>query len=181
MKNQLRRKKLRKFESIDTKKLLIGVAAILFVSIGFSLIATTLSIRGNTVAKKKNWDAVEVEYTTTYNSTVTNSKEAFEDLYDRITGTYTYTKTAPANGKNDGSTGTWTATYICKNGTATMTSCRYSGTHGDAVCDGGSGGREPTIMCTYSESSRTLGINCNSSLPQNTVYGGGLPSSESCS
>ena len=86
MKNQLRRKKLRKFESIDTKKLLISISAILFVSIGFSLIATTLSIRGDTVAKKKNWDAVEVEYTTPYNSTVTNSKEAIEDLHDRLGG-----------------------------------------------------------------------------------------------
>lgn len=86
MKNQLRRKKLRKLESIDSKKLIIGIVSILFVSIGFSLIATTLSIRGNTVAKKKNWDAVEVEYSTTYNSSVSNAKEAIEDLHDRLGG-----------------------------------------------------------------------------------------------
>jgi len=86
MKDQLRRKKLRKFESINAKSVFIAIVAVFFVSIGFSLIATTLNINGDTTAKKKDWDAVEVEYTTPYNSSVTNAKEAVDDLHNRLGG-----------------------------------------------------------------------------------------------
>ena len=99
-----------------------------------------------------------------------------------VSSTYTYTKT--------GSNG-FTGTYTCNRntGTATITGCSYSGTYGAAVCDGGSLGGSPTYMCTkYSypngvnlDYAGYLDNSCNSSLSNTLVWGGSIPSSESCS
>jgi len=105
---------------------------------------------------------------------------------------YTYEKTANASYTNGSAVtkGNWIGTYTCQNGTATLTSCKFSGTVGgtsyNTVCDGGSLGASATYMCTFSSSNvSNLYYNCSTSLPYvgNNSYvglGGGMPSSESC-
>ena len=86
----------------------------------------------------------------------------------------TYTKTS----------GYWSASYSCSNGTGTIQTCSYSTT----TCNGGRAGRTSTFMCTYTGSAN-LCQNCNSaiglscSVGENSGYrnGGSMPSSESCS
>lgn len=96
--------------------------------------------------------------------------------------TYTYTKTG-LNG--------FTGTYTCTNGKATITSCSYSGTYGSAVCDGGYNNVSATYMCVHDNSKfendygSILYYYCNNGITQTilsgTIYGGGLPETESCS
>lgn len=84
MKGKLRTKKLRKLNILNNKKLVLILACILFITVGFSVLTTTLSITENITVKKKNWDATEVSYTTSKNSSVSNSKQAIDDLYTRL-------------------------------------------------------------------------------------------------
>ncbi len=106
---------------------------------------------------------------------------------------YTYTKTANASYTNGSAVtkGNWVGTYTCQNGTATLTSCIFSGTVGGTSynkgCDGGGSRYSATFMCTLSSSDfRNLYYTCSASLPYgngNDNYfglGGGMPSSESC-
>lgn len=84
MKGKLRTKKLRKFNILNNKKSVLILVCILFITVGFSVLTTTLSITENITVKKKNWDATEVSYTTSKNSSVSNSKQAIDDLYTRL-------------------------------------------------------------------------------------------------
>lgn len=62
----------------------ILVLFIFGLSLGYAALSTTLSISGKATIQKKTWDATEVSYTTTKNSSVSNSKQAIEDLYNLL-------------------------------------------------------------------------------------------------
>lgn len=84
MKRKLRSKRLRKIKLMSNKKVILIVALVFFITVGFSALSTTLGINGNVVVKKKIWDATEVSYKTSKNPSVTNSKEAIEDLHAKF-------------------------------------------------------------------------------------------------
>ena len=87
----------------------------------------------------------------------------------------------------DGYTCYKTCEYQCSNGfyatytNGIMTSCRYSGKFGSAVCNGGNAGVSSLYMCQESTSNDgTLYSLCNRSLVSVLVYGGGCPSTYTC-
>ncbi len=84
--------------------------------------------------------------------------------------TYTYTK--------KGSNG-FTGTYTCTNGKATITGCSYNG----VACNGGGEGVSDIYMCIKNTNDNydTLYYKCNISLGYRNPFGGGLPSTETCS
>lgn len=80
MKNRLKRKKLRTKKTLSNNKIIFIVLTVLFISVGFSALTAKLGMTATVTVKKKIWDATEVSYTTSYNTTVANSKQAVEDL-----------------------------------------------------------------------------------------------------
>ena len=109
------------------------------------------------------------EQTVTINNPSITSSTTCTPTYESAT----YTKTVISDN------GYWIATYTCTNGTGTMTSCAYND---GTVCDGGSGGRSATYMCTLCSSSSTglFSVNCSTRLSGGYYYGGGMSSTISC-
>lgn len=172
---KLKRKKLRTRKALDNKKIVLIVVLVLFISVGFSVLTTSLGMTAYVTIKKKVWDATEVSYTTSYNSSVTNSKQAIDDLHSKIfKEPYTYTKT----GKNG-----FTGTYTCVNGIATISECSYYGGLGNDTCSSQVDGVSDTYMCTLDSTvSDSMYDYCSTNLNDDDAgnYGGGLPKTEYC-
>lgn len=84
MKSTIRNKKLRK-NKIGLQKVYIVLVAIFFITIGFSVLSTSLSISGVATVKKKTWDSGELNYNTTYVPSVQTVEDALKHLY-KLTG-----------------------------------------------------------------------------------------------
>ena len=76
----------------------------------------------------------------------------------------------PTTTTKSSSNGNWSGTYTCTNGTCVIKKCTFiNGT----VCNGGYGGFSSTYMCTLNTENHTgVDYACNSSLGDNTNYGG---------
>lgn len=120
------------------------------------------------------YTASEITYTPSDSSwNVSYVKDALDDLYEKA---HIEIRT--------GSNG-WSAKYICRNGTATMTECWYGDVGSGTQCDGGERGESAwATLCTLATnlSYSYLTVACNTSLSgRYDAYGGGMASSYSCS
>ena len=157
---------------------------------------STVSFNGS-ANEHYTWNGWTDGNSSTSRTTTCNNNKTFTTNAATKMKNYTYTKTANASYTNVSAVtkGNWIGIYTCQNGTATLTSCKFSGTVGgtsyNTVCDGGGSGSSATYMCTHSSGSYdNLHNNCSTILPYNVSdsgytytyngLGGGMPSSESC-
>lgn len=138
-------------------------------------------------------NSVDAKYDNS-NSTLkaTNVQGALDELYVKSLNSGSSSKSCEKQCSNG-----FYATYT----DGIMTSCRYSGTYGSAVCYGGTAGVNSLFYCQFPEVAPTmeymyggnqsayysqhyypyLDLGCNSSLNHARIAGGGCPSTYTCS